>query len=101
MLHLDGAVEHFDANTGGAFFDYPELLSRRVREINDTVLRERPAVDDRDFNRLPVAEICHADARAERQRPMRRCEIVLIVASAAGAHLAVKAPPLPGTQAPL
>jgi hypothetical protein len=58
--------------------DYADAGGGGLRQVDDPAADEGAAVVDADHNRPPIREVLDQDPRAERQRPVRRRELLWV-----------------------
>ena len=83
----------------GASWGTSIVTRRHGREVDDAVLRHRPAVVDRHQHFSPVATVRHLDHRAERKGAVRGGEALLVHDLAARGLAAVEFAAVPGSKA--
>src|SRR5512147_1322248 len=87
---LELTLGRFDTNRGGAVVEHVEFLRRRLRKIDFPTSDVGATIVDLDVDLLARLQIGHRRLGAERQLPMRRGQLVLIVCLTAGRLLALK-----------
>ena len=90
-----GDREDVEADARHSRSDESDGAGGGVRNIDDAVLDEGPAVGNADIHRFVVGEIHHAHPGTERQRAMRGGEAFHIVDFAVGGGAAVIRMPVP------
>jgi hypothetical protein len=93
-----GNREDVEADARHSRSDESDSAGGGVRNIDDAVFDERPAVGNADIDRFVVAEIHHAHPGTERQRAMRGSETFHVVDFAIGGGAAVIRMPVPASE---
>jgi len=72
-------MNHVKFDLDDSALNYPQRFGCGIRDINDPSRNERAAIVDSNHDRVPIDEVGHAHARAERQRRVRGGQFVRIV----------------------
>src|SRR5712692_1651515 len=92
VFHLD----HFDQNREGSRLDCAKMLSRGIRKVNDAAFDERAAVVDHHLHLTSVLRVGDTDYGPQRQEPVRRGHLELVVDHPTRSGAAVKVAAVPG-----
>ena len=92
-------LEHFDHHRQRAWIDRAEVFRGCVREVNDAAADERAAIVDEHLHLPPVLGVGDARHGSQRQQPMGRGHLELVVDFAVRGRPAMKAASIPGGHA--